>query len=330
MPTDSQTTNLCRYHENNQYTCREPAGDSGLCYWHDPKIIKNSPEDIQNLEAFARKGGQLRGISLNHAKLANIDLVRHQQQAGFDMSNAELYRADLSGAHLFNIKLENASLMKADLRDATVHCGNLQGCNLLGVKWLGAKIENMHVGNTLCQERLAYEAQKIGDNDRAMDYLEQAEEIYRDLRKAADREGLFAMSGQYIRKELTMRRYQMPRYCLKRIISKGIDLFCGYGEAPLRVVGFSLILILICAVLYFFAGLQYGGQLQGFSLNQDLATNIMLFLNCIYYSVVTFTTLGYGDFTPVGFSRAIAAFEAFTGSFTIALFVVVFVKKMTR
>ena len=48
------------------------------------------------------------------------------------------------------------------------------------------------------------------------------------------------------------------------------------------------------------------------------------------YSVVTFTTLGYGDFTPVGLSRIFAAFEAFTGSFTLALFVVVFVKKMTR
>ena len=50
----------------------------------------------------------------------------------------------------------------------------------------------------------------------------------------------------------------------------------------------------------------------------------------IYYTLVTFTTLGYGDFTPVGLSRIFAAFEAFTGSFTLALFVVVFVKKMTR
>jgi hypothetical protein len=40
--------------------------------------------------------------------------------------------------------------------------------------------------------------------------------------------------------------------------------------------------------------------------------------------------LGYGDITPSGIARAIAAFEAFTGSFAMALFVVVFVKKMTR
>ncbi len=330
MPPTHDQALTCRYHEENSHTCREPAGDSGLCYWHDPKFIKDRPEDIQQLEEYARNGGQLRGISLNHAKLAGIDLVRHQQKVGYDLANAELYRADLTGAHLFNINLTNASLMKADLREANLHCANLNGCNLLGVKWINTKIENMHTGKVLRQEKLAITAEKSGNTEQAMDYFEQAEEIYRDLRKAAEREGLFAMSGEYIRKELTMRRHQMPKRCVKRFISKAIDLFCGYGEAPLRVIGFSLVLILFSAILYFFTGLNFNGEIHQFSLNNSLVDNLFIFLNCIYYSVVTFTTLGYGDFTPIGISRAIAAFEAFTGSFTIALFVVVFVKKMTR
>ena len=330
MPPTHDQALTCRYHEENDHTCREPAGDSGLCYWHDPKFIKDRPEDIQQLEQYARRGGQLRGISLNHAKLSGVDLVRHQQKVGYDLSNAELYRADLSGGHLFNINLTDASLMKADLREANLHCANLNGCNLLGVKWIGSKIENMHAGKVLRQEKLALAAEKQGNAEQAMDYFEQAEEIYRDLRKAAEREGLFAMSGEYIRKELTMRRHQMPKRCVKRFISKAIDLFCGYGEAPLRVIGFSLVLILFSAILYFFTGLNFNGEIHQFSLNNSLVDNLFIFLNCIYYSVVTFTTLGYGDFTPIGISRAIAAFEAFTGSFTIALFVVVFVKKMTR
>jgi hypothetical protein len=72
------------------------------------------------------------------------------------------------------------------------------------------------------------------------------------------------------------------------------------------------------------------GEYQIFSVDNSLEDNISFFFECLYYSVVTFTTLGYGDFIPVGFSRLEAALEAFTGSFTIALFVVVFVKKMTR
>lgn len=37
------------------------------------------------------------------------------------------------------------------------------------------------------------------------------------------------------------------------------------------------------------------------------------FGNCLYYSVVTFTTLGYGDSYPRGIGRILAALEPFVG-----------------
>ena len=55
-----------------------------------------------------------------------------------------------------------------------------------------------------------------------------------------------------------------------------------------------------------------------------------LFLSCLYYSVISFTTIGYGDFMLMGISNSILAVEIFTVSFTIALLVVAFVKNMTR
>lgn len=177
---------------------------------------------------------------------------------------------------------------------------------------------------------MAQQALKENKIEQANDYYEQAEEVYRDLRKHSEHEGIFTLSGDLIQKELTMRRMQMPRYSIKRITSKIVDLFCGYGEAPLRIVGISMLLILVCAILYTFTGLNYQGSFFIYSSSQSFSENFNFFLSSLYYSVVTFTTLGYGDFTPVGISRAIAAIEAFTGSFTIALFVVVFVKKMTR
>jgi len=66
------------------------------------------------------------------------------------------------------------------------------------------------------------------------------------------------------------------------------------------------------------------------SFENSFQSNLSALLNSFYFSVVTFTTLGYGDITPIGFSRLIAAIEAFCGSFSLALFVVVFVKRMTR
>lgn len=326
---------LCQYNdpENSQqqsFCCKGEANDSGFCYWHDPSIDKSKDNIKEMLENHAKSGGLLRGIFLKKVDLCNIDLVNHHKNNGYDFSYADFYRVDLKGAHLFNINLSNASIMKADLRGANLNCANIESTNLLGVKWKGCKFENITIGKKVLQEVNAKKSIQTGNKQECQDYLQQAEEIYRDLRKHAEQEGIFTLSGFFIHKELTMRRLQLPRYSFKRFISKLVDLFCGYGEAPLRIIGLSLFIIIICAILYSFTGLNYQDSIHAVSSKYSLGENLSTLFSSLYFSVVTFTTLGYGDITPVGVSRAIAAIEAFTGSFTIALFVVVFVKKMTR
>jgi len=41
----------------------------------------------------------------------------------------------------------------------------------------------------------------------------------------------------------------------------------------------------------------------------------------LYFSTVTFTTLGYGDMSPMGWLRAVALIEAFFGALTIGFLV---------
>jgi hypothetical protein len=320
----------CRYLNHLGERCHAPSLKSEFCYWHDCTVDKSAPDTAEKLEAYARRGGMMHGIFLQHANLENLNLVNHGSSKGFDLTGADLYRANLRGAHLFNIVLIRASLMKTDLSHANLHCAHLEECNLLGVKLHGAKIEHIKTGKTILQESAAKNSQAQEEYKEASDYYEQAEEIYRNLRKTSESQGLFTLAGPYLRKELTMRRYQDPLYSTNRLYSKIVDLFCGYGEDPLRVVLFSWVIILASSFFYYLFGLRFAGEYQAFSLQSSLEDNVIFFFECLYYSVVTFTTLGYGDFIPVGFSRLVAALEAFTGSFTIALFVVVFVKKMTR
>ncbi len=326
----SKLKQICQYSDPEDFHCQSKANNTGYCYWHDHSIEKSAVDVKEKLEQYAKQGGLLRGLALKNANLEKIDLVNHHQQQGYDFSYSDLYRANLKGAHLFHINLSNTSLMKADLREANLNCANLSHANMLGVKWTGSKFENVKIGSKLTQEKEAKSAIKSGNIKTAIDNFEQAEEIYRDLRKHAEHEGIFSLSGDFIQKELTMRRMQLPKYSRKRLVSKMVDIFCGYGEAPLRIIGLSIAIIIFCAGIYTFTGLNYQGEILSYNHQLTTSENFSLFLSCLYYSVVTFTTLGYGDFTPVGLSRAVAAMEAFTGSFTIALFVVVFVKKMTR
>ena len=325
-PTDK----ICCYVNHLGERCHEATSSSDLCHWHDPQSDKTSADTAAKLEQYVNSGGMLHGLQLQNANLENLNLVRKGCHQGFDLTGANLYRANLKGAHLFNVVLMRADLMKADLSQANLHCAHLEESNLLGIKLTETKIENIKTGKTILHEKQGKMLAAQGEDKQAIEYFEQAEEVYRNLRKASEQQGLFALSGPYLRRELTMRRFQLPLYSQRRFYSKIVDLFCGYGEDPFRVVTFSWLLIFLSSAFYYFFGLRFAGEYQVFSLQNSLEENTIFFFECLYYSVVTFTTLGYGDFIPIGLSRLVAALEAFIGSFTIALFVVVFVKKMTR
>ena len=321
-PTDHKA---CSYSD-----CELPGEATGLCFWHDPESDKTVPEVRERLEAVARTGGSLAGFKLANADLREINLTRGGNSRGYDLSGADLSHADLRGAHLFRADFSDASLLKTHFEDANLNHSILHDADLLGAVLTNAKIEHVAWGKTIRQDRQGEEARAKGDRANELDYCGEAEEIYRNLRKHAEMTGHFDEAGHFFVREMTMRRYHMPLWSVGRLFSSAVDLFCGYGERPFRVVVFSLLLIFGCALLYFATGVADAGGVSGYDTNAGAAENLENFLNILYFSVVRFTTLGYGDISPVGFARLIAAIEAFLGAFVMALFVVVFVKKMTR
>ncbi|MBS7664243.1 pentapeptide repeat-containing protein [Pseudomonas lalucatii] len=300
-------------------------------FWLDATLDKREHGDLcAALERRARSGRPMPGFQLKGAELNGVNLVNHGGHHGFILHKADLYRANLQNAHLFALDLRGSSLMKADLRHANLHCADLRDCNLLGVRLDGARLDNVIWDRQLLQERKGRELAQRGNLAAALQLFQEAEETYRNLRLHLERAGLFEQAGLFFHREMVVRRLQLPRYSGRRLLSWLVDLFSGYGEKPLNVVLFSLGLIGLCGLLYFLVGVEQGDQRLGLDLGHGLLANLMDLLGCLYFSVVTFTTLGYGDISPHGLARPLAAFEAFVGSFTMALFVVVFVKKMTR
>lgn len=97
-------------------------------------------------------------------------------------------------------------------------------------------------------------------------------------------------------------------------------LVWGYGEKPFRTIFTSLFVIVISAWIY-----------EGTDL--VLMSGIRQPINfgeALYFSVVTFTTVGYGDFVPIGWARWISMIEVMSGVFLTPLFVVSLTRRYLR
>lgn len=81
----------------------------------------------------------------------------------------------------------------------------------------------------------------------------------------------------------------------------------SYGKIALCI----LVVLLLCAA-YFWILSPYG---------HGTTYKNLTWYSAIYFSVITFSSLGYGDIAPIGFGKAVASFEVLSGLMTVAIFV---------
>ncbi len=94
-----------------------------------------------------------------------------------------------------------------------------------------------------------------------------------------------------------------------------------YGESVGRVMATAFGIIFFYSLLFLISGAV-----------ESNSHAVRSFWDSFYFSIVTFTTLGYGDLHPVAktWTRLTAGSEAFLGAFIIAYFVVVVSRKIMR
>lgn len=174
----------------------------------------------------------------------------------------------------------------------------------------------------------------------ATKYYGDSESFFRFVKQSAQEAGYYHLAGEFFYNERCAGLWQKVRgpdydslsaskkfirwISTVRLLPEFIfgRLLFGYGERPVRVLLASAVIIIICAFL--------------FSLDNALITRIgsakHSLLEGLYFSTITFTTLGYGDLYPAaeGFYRQLAMFEAVAGGCLMALFVVCLAKRFSR
>ena len=314
-------------------------------------------------------GANLRGANLSSAEIdadfTNADLT-NIYAFDADLSDSELERAVLDGANLQSADLRGAKIHSAVISDAVIdHDTKLdkispyettaqneqnQDSKIEHINraiWSYNSLSKLSKENALSKQAQQYYI-KEKELKRRLNWLELCGtiptrfdgiigsmetkvKIIHQIFTGSDESNASGDSED----EFKRRQLSQGKLLLKSVKMEVSRLTIKYGEGHWNVL-FSLgIVALLYSFVYPIWGLKQGGNIlkHTVSLEDILFGSVYvdwdLWFSSIYFSIVTFTTLGYGDIQPIGFARYIAASEAVIGASLMALLVFVLGRRAT-
>lgn len=229
-------------------------------------------------------------------------------------------------------KCGNIHKVKGEHKEAALCLASAASC------WALKSGERMFHKSSLAYEEAAKEAEAAGDLEYASVLYRQAAINYERDMEFFSYSDCFYRSRECLRKFLT-RSLIMPQKIhnigaggvrkgetygvIKRLVLciflTFSALIWGHGERPGRTFFSGLLLFLLSALFY-----MQGSLVKGAALFKPS------FAQALYFSVITFTTVGYGDITPIGLTKLVAMLEVFFGIFIVPIFIVGLSRKYLR
>lgn len=305
-------------------------------------------------------------VRFNDATFHPLEDGFHQLHE-LDLSNANFTDATLRDVNLEASELTKARLFGADLRGCRLHSAVLTDSRIDDrTRFLGAPGATPFSAVELvrfwdkprCVYDPAYAGASVGES--TADQRNRAKSTYRaieELAGAASRPGLQSMC--FVNRQDVHRRtyrdelrtghrqngqagqansaagHRPARNALYRV-SKVFQwgraelsrLTLLYGESPWRIIATGLVVVLVFALLYPLGGLE---PAEGTPVTYEtIAEQPALVFDSIYFSTLTFTTLGMGDYQPNGIAQVLATLQTALGAVLIALLVFVFGRRTAR
>jgi hypothetical protein len=310
------------------------------CWAHTPQTAYTA-RIKENLDSFREHPGplnlkkvQCEGLDLSHLDLRGSSFSQaHLSKTTFiganlsqcDMIGAEFSRCDFVGAQMLRVNATRAIFRDSSFSHATMRGSNFTEARFDRVDFMGALLFNGVLWNAdlsgaehLRKRNFINPKQRPGFARAAISEKSKwaAYESYRSLKHYFYRNGLYEDASWAAYEELTMQRRHFlrtrdPRY----VPSLLMDLLSGYTEKPNRVILSSLGIIIFFGFLYYVLNAAWMPGVE--------STVRASFWDSLYFSFITFTTVGFGDLVPRPevLYRLLVCAEAFSGPFMAGLYV---------
>jgi hypothetical protein len=254
-------------------------------------------EDIAILSEIHFEGAILKHCNFQDGKIHDCFFehadVSHSDFKGSSINSCQFHEADCLGMNLRGARLINCNFSDANIRDITLDATIVDENTTFGEE-LKTEKENSH-------------------HAAAIEY-KQIKEMYKNS-------SLHNLSDKYHYKEMIAKRKKTHKHNPMRWLNFAFgDLLCKYGTSFIRVFLWSVVLMVVCAIVY--------TQTESLLFQNNVVDHS--FSNSLYFSIVTFTTLGYGDFHAIGAARFLAAMESFLGAALMSLFTVIVARHIIR
>lgn len=268
-------------------------------------------------------------VSFNQAKVSNISFVDCHLDAYMDLRFGECKKVDLRSTvvrDILDIKPQSDKVIIKEL--------NIVDMRILGRLFINWRENNVyHLIHSQTNTDLFSKAEQfriLKENFRNNGQYDDEDAAYIEFRRCEAKANLESALKEGKKNSL----WAYPVYYFQKYV---FDFIGRYATNPSRVLGNMLLTFSIFSFIYFIVSVwasQYGHVVAGGSetlaLNNPEMNLFESFGNALYYSGITFLTIGYGDYFAWGILKPIAVLEGFTGVFMMSYFTVAFVRKILR
>lgn len=294
------------------------------------------------------------GADFSRASLKDADFSGTDLSGSNDDTDVVFDAANLSGVNFAGADLAGASFERAQLNRAELLGTNLVGVGLYGALLGDARVDRetrfWHTAHVAAGSRVrsavsspprsvvdayrrvlrrgrrpycVYDPRYEDDDGNDRTNLEKAAEVYGTLESVARDNSLPELASECFlgRKDVQLKLYRRDRRWSKIVRSVVPNVVSRYGESPQRVLTSGALTILTCGLLYHRFDL----------IERATSAEPVTLFDGLYFSALTFTTLGYGDFNPAGpAGQVLAVVETSLGVVLLAILVFVFGRRATR
>jgi len=247
--------------------------------------------------------------------------------------NCNMEKSIFQNVDLHNIKFEHTNLKGAILKKVYINNVCITDCDCRSFKIINSDVKEFEFeDNYLTKFDEHTFIDKIKIDKRYKKSYAVAFKVYKGIASKFEANALLNNAGEYYYMSKCMEYKSLTG--MNKVKAAIFWLLCGYGERPTFALITSLEIVLVFAIMYMLTGLSVGEyvisykdvSLQGFpyqNLDRD-------FMKSLYFSIVTFTTVGYGDITPIGYSVLLSGIEMMLGVTMVGIWTATLARKITR